>query len=245
MTPPSRSFLITDLSWVEVKAQLAHDRRLLVPVGVCDQFGPHLPLGSGTRIAEAVARELSQDFGVLRAPVLPYGVTVPSENPLAGVAGVREKTLHRVLNDLLASWQDDGFEEFILLTAHSYDPHVEALATVAPAAVRVRVIDVLGIDFSDLLESPPQAQHGGEVVTSLMLYLDPDKVNLERAQDYLPEAPGGGPPRPRVRRIPAESPGSLGRPSLATAEKGKRIYQRIVQKIRSRVFLETDEAERL
>lgn len=241
MATLSRSFLLTDLSWVEVRTHLDHDRRLIVPVGACDQYGPHLPLGSGTCIAAAIARELSQDFGILRAPVFPYGVAVASERLYAGTATLTEKTLHRLLNELLASWQDHGFAEFILITASRYDPHVEALATVSVGtSARIRVIDVLDIDLSSLVEGDDPAQHGGEVVTSLMLYLDPDKVNLEQAQDYVPGTSSGG-RRPGAKRIPAASPGSVGRPSLASAGKGRRIYQYIVQKIRSGVFLDGDD----
>lgn len=241
MAPSSRSYLLTDLTWVEVRAHLERDRRLIVPIGVCDQYGPHLPLGAGTRVAEAVARDLSQDFGVLRAPTLPHGVPLPCERRYAGTAGLDEKTLHRVLNDLLSSWEDHGFTEFVLLTAHNFDPHVEALATVTGTTARVRVVDLLSIDFSSLVEGGGGAEHGGEVLTSLMLYLHPDKVNLERAQDHVPHAPGESPPR-RLTRLAQASPGSLGRPSLATAEKGRRIYDHIVQKIRSRVFLDPEEA---
>ena len=236
MTSISRSYLLSDLSWVEVRARMDRDRRLIVPVGVCDQFGPHLPIGTGTLIAESVARELSQDFGVLRAPTFPYGVTVPSERRYTGTTSLREKTLHRVLNDLLASWEDHGFNEFILITAHSYDPHVEAIATVTGTLSRVRVIEIMGIDFSDLLEASGAAQHGGEIATSLMLYLYPGKVNMERAQDYAFEKDRGV-QAGSLSRLPLGSPGSMGRPTLATAAKGRQIYQRIVQKIRTRVFL--------
>lgn len=213
------------------------DRRLIVPVGVCDQYGPHLPIGTGTLIAEAVARELSQDFGVLRAPALPYGIALPSERRYAGATSLREKTLHRILNDLLGSWEDHGFTEFILITAHSYDPHVEAIATVTGTNARIRVVEVMSIDFSDLIDGSNSAQHGGEITTSLMLYLYPGKVNLERVQDYDLEKGDAGPPS-RLTRLPLGSPGSMGLPSLASAAKGRRIYQRIVQKIRSRIFLE-------
>lgn len=240
MTTSPRSFLLTDLSWVEVRTHLDRDRRLIVPVGACDQYGPHLPLGSGTLIAAEVARELSEDFGVVRAPALPYGVAVAGERRYAGTATLTEMTLHRLLNELLVSWEDHGFTEFILITASRYDPHVEALATVTGTTARVRVVDVLDMDFSGLVEGDDPAEHGGEVVTSLMLYLHPHKVNLERAHDYAAEESPGGRPG-RIERIPTTSPGSLGHPSLASADKGGRIYQHIVQKIRSRIFLDPGE----
>jgi creatinine amidohydrolase len=236
MSPAIGSCLLTDLSSAEVRDHLSRDRRLIVPVGACDQYGPHLPIGSATVVAEAVARELARDFDVLRAPVLPYGVNVPGPHPYPGAASLREKTLHRVLNDLLICWEDQGFEEFILITAQLHDPHVEALATVTGTQSRVRVLEVLGMDFSEILGGPAGEQHGGEVLTSLMLYLCPDKVNLARAEDWVPPEP-----RPRrttsVERIPPESPGSVGTPTHATAERGQRIFDHIVQRVRAKVFL--------
>lgn len=224
---------------MEVRARVARDSRLIVPVGACDQYGPHLPIGSGTAIAEAVAAELARDFGVLLAPTLPYGVNVPAERLYAGTGSLREKTLHRALNDLLGSWEDHGFTEFILITAHSYDPHVEAMAAVSGTTARVRVVEVLGLDLSAFLDGPATPEHGGEVMTSLMLYLCPDKVNLDQAVDFQPErSPARG-----LARLPAASPGSVGQPALASREKGELIYRHIVQKIRSRLFLAEDDDE--
>ncbi|HET7274617.1 MAG TPA: creatininase family protein [Longimicrobiaceae bacterium] len=238
MSELSRSLCLTSLTWVEVKDHLTHDRRLLVPVGTCDQHGPHLPIGTSTLIAEAFCDELSRDFGVLRAPALEYGVNLPSERSYAGAATLREKTLHRMLNDLLASWEDHGFEEFILITAYNYDPHVEALATIIGTQARVRVIEVLSIDLTTFLDGPNDAAHGGEVETSLMLHLHPDRVQMDKARDFHP-APAadvtshtGG-----LLRVPAASPGSVGSSTLASAEKGRRIYEYIVEKIRAKVFL--------
>lgn len=242
MSTPGRSYLLTDLSWVEVQSHLAGDSRLIVPIGACDQYGPHLPIGSSTVVAEAIAEQLSVDFGVLRAPAVPFGVNLPGERRLAGAAGLREKTLHRVLNDLLASWEDHGFTEFILITAHSYDPHVEAIATVTGTTpeVRVRVLDVMDIDLSGMLSGQRVPQHAGEILTSLMLYLRPDKVNLEHARDYPPDRLPGKQVA-RVSNLPAASLGVVGFPSIATAEVGERILSHIVQKIREKVFLAAEE----
>lgn len=235
--------MLTDLSWVQVRAHLAHDSRLIVPVGACDQYGPHLPVGSSTIVAEEIADALSRDFGVLRAPAIPFGVNVPGDPKFAGAASLREKTLHRVLNDLLASWEDHGFTEFILISAQNHDPHVEAIATVTGTNARVRVLDVLDIDLSELLRGARVPQHAGEMMTSLMLYLRPDKVNLDRVQDFPPGLLEGRKPPARLSRLPVGSDGVVGFPSLATAETGERIFAEIVQRIRARVFLSAEADE--
>lgn len=235
MTTALRSLSLNDLSWVEVRDHLARDSRLIVPVGACDQFGPHLPIGAATLVAEAVAEVLSRDFGVLRAPVVPYGVNLPADKPFPGAGSLQEKTLHRVLNDLLACWEDQGFTEFILLTAHAYDPHVEAIASVAIRTGRIRVIELLGIDWSAYLDRDQGPTHGGEVLTSLMLYLHPGKVNLDAARNTPPPRGRGGPPR--LARLPAGSAGSTGFPTAATAEKGETIFGEMVERIRDKIFL--------
>ena len=114
-----------------------------------------------------------------------YGVNVDTERGFIGNASVRKKTLHRMLNDLLASWEATGVKEFILLTAHGADAHQEALATVITAGARVRVVDIFAVNLAELLEGQTEAMHGDEVDTSIMLHLCPEMVHQELAQDYM------------------------------------------------------------
>ena len=228
---------IKDMRPDEVAEVLARDPRLIIPVGTCQQHGRHLPLGSDTLIAEYLADDLSAEFQLLRAPTLEFGVNVDSERGFAGNASLRKKTLHRMLNDLLDTWESTGVKEFILLTAHEHDPHQEALATVVTRTARVRVVDLFAVDFRALLEGQSDPMHGDEVDTSLLLYLAPHLVRMDLAEDYMMS-------RDELRRyrrgwlkIPAGSSGSIGRPRLATADKGAAIYACIRAKVRDRVFV--------
>jgi creatinine amidohydrolase len=234
----SRSYAIADLPWTEVKAHLRHDRRLILPVGSCEQSGPHLPVGAGTCVAESLARDLSQEFGVLRAPTFHYGVNLPGEETYAGGAALRAKTLHRVLNELLAAWALQGFDEFICITANLHAPHADAVATLRAPNARVRVVEALSVNLSGLLRSGSAPEHAGEALTSLMLHLRPSCVRMDAARDFVmdPESARkfvGG----RLRRIPAASGGAVGQPTLATAEHGRALYEHVLQKIRLKVFI--------
>ena len=61
------------------REQLAkkQDGIVLIPVGACEQHGPHLATGSDffivRSIAEQVARKLDKEFPVVVAPTLPFG----------------------------------------------------------------------------------------------------------------------------------------------------------------------------
>lgn len=233
-----RSYAISDLPWTDVAAHLRHDRRLIVPVGACDQSGPHLPVGAGTCVAEALARDLSLEFGVLRAPTFHYGVNLPGEEAYAGTAALRAKTLHRALNELLAVWASQGFCEFIAITANAHVPHAEAIATLRAMDARVRVVEALSVDLGALLEGGTRQEHADEALTSLLLHLRPDAVLMDRVREPTVDPRKVGKfSLGRLRRIPPATRGILGDAALATAEKGRLIYEHILQKIRLKVFI--------
>lgn len=234
---------IKELRPDEVAAGVAADPRLIIPVGTCEQHGRHLPLGSDTIIVEHLSDDLSAEFGILRAPSLEYGVNVQTERGFAGNASLRKKTLHRMLNDLLDTWESTGVKEFILLTAHEHDPHQEALSTVITHGARVRVVDIFAVDFHQLLEGQAEPMHGDEVDTSLLLFIAPHLVRMDLAEDYMMSRDELRRYRRGWLRIPSGSSGSIGRPSLATAAKGAAIYAYIREKVRSRVFLTPEPEE--
>ncbi|HET7601339.1 MAG TPA: creatininase family protein [Gemmatimonadales bacterium] len=188
---------------VAVQERLLARPALLVPVGTTEQHGPHLPLGCDTIIVERLADDLSAAFGVPRTPAVEYGVQAPT-HPFPGGAALRRKTLHRVMNELIESWEDGaGVREFVILTAQAADPHLEALSTIRTAGAQTMVVDVFGLDFGALLETPGPAVQGGELDTSLLLHIAPHLVHVELARGPLP----------------------------ASAHKGERLYRFILDRV--------------
>ena len=216
---------------------LERDGRLIVPVGTTEQHGPHLPLGCDTIIVERLADDLSAEFQVLRAPTIEYGVNAPTGTAFPGAASVRRKTLHRFLNDLVGAWEAGGVGQFIIITAHGQDPHQEALSTLRTRRATVRTVDIFAVPLGDVESSELEPIHGGEIDTSLMLFVDPGLVRLDAARDYAPGRRTAAQYYRGVRgAIPDSSPGSLGSPSIASPTKGERIYRSIYQRVAARVF---------
>jgi creatinine amidohydrolase len=238
MQSTARSVLALDeLTWIDVAAHLARDPRLIIPVGALEQHGPHLPLGTNVLIGRALAAELSERYEVLRAPTMYYGVNVRTDRAYAGTATLSQKTLHRALNELLATWEDDGISEFILISAHRHEPHLDAMATLVTREARVRVVSVWDVDIADLLERQPGPLHGCEAETSVMLHLYPELVRFERARDFeLTPHAFERYIRDRLPKPPAGGAGVVGYPTAATAAKGKAIFQRLLDTIGGAVF---------
>lgn len=206
-----------------VRAALASDQRLIVPVGTVLPLADDapIPLGAATIIVERLADDLSAEFSVLRAPTVEYGVNPPDPGkgePLpAGHVSLRKKTLHRMLNDMLATWELHGVNEFVLLTAHGYDPHQEALGTVSTASARVRVVDVFGVNLSDLVGCRRTGDDRGDVYRALLAYVAPD--------------------------LTSGANGAVGTDDTSPASYGRALYEQIRARISERIFLAPAPAE--
>ncbi len=214
---------VADFTPGALATELRADARLLLPVGALTMRWAHLPTGADTVIVDRLADDLSARSGVLRAPTVSYGTTESAPAGALGATSVRKKTLHRLLNDLLAEWELHGVDEFVLVTAHRYDAHLEALATVITARARVRVVDALAVNCTDLLVSPSPDERDEETATSLLLHLAPELVRIAVPVDDAPH------------RTPRAEPAAVGL-AAASAEKGERIYARILGRIATRVL---------
>ena len=96
----------------------------------------------------------------------------------------------------------------MILTAQGNDGHLDALSTIRTGAASVVLLDVFGLDFGSLLSSPEPLAHGGELDTSLLLYLAPELVTVEL----------------------------LTTASLASATKGEGLYKFILDRLTQRLF---------
>ena len=234
MTQPGRPWRMKEMTPGAAADLLRRRPTLIVPVGTTEQHGPHLPLGCDTIIVERLADDLSAAFTVLRAPTVEFGVHTISR-PLPGGAALRHRTLHRVMNELIESWEEGaGVREFVILTAQASEAHLEALSTIRTEEASVQVVDVFGLDFGPLIDQPGAPIHGGELDTSLLLYLAPELARMDLALDFALTPKMLARYRPgHSRRLPEGSPGSVGYPSLATAHKGELLYKFILDRISS------------
>jgi mycofactocin precursor peptide peptidase len=181
---------------------------LVVPLGATEQHGPHLPLGTDTIIASALASSLQ---GAVVAPALPYG----SSGEHAGFAGtlsIGRSALVQVLVELVRSC---GFARVLFVSAHG--------GNAEPLAAAVRQLREEGHAVWAWSPSWGGDAHAGRAETSLMLALAPSLVGEAR------EAGNVSPlvelmPRLRTEGVLAVAPnGVLGDPAGATAAEGREL----------------------
>ena len=155
---------------------------LVVPAGTTTDHGPRLPLGSDTIILDRLADDLSAQLGVARAPTLEYGVS-PDRGRVTGAAGLKRKTLHRLLNELVEAWETVArIEQVVILTAEANEPHQEALSTIRVESAQVQAVDILGIEFGpvEAREGPDQRR---DLALALLAHLAPQLIRPEEPAD--------------------------------------------------------------
>ncbi len=193
---------------------------LCVPVGSCEQHGPHLPLATDTIIAEAVAAGLAaRRDDVVVAP--PLTVTASGEHAgFAGTLSIGTAATATAIVELVRS--ADWATGVVLVNGHGGNQEAVAHAVETAHGEGRRVLawwpTVAGGDA-----------HAGRTETSLLLALRPELVRTECAERGVTEPVGGLAGRLRAEGLRAVTPnGVLGDPTGATAAEGRAVLAALV-----------------
>ncbi|OJU81523.1 MAG: mycofactocin system creatininase family protein [Solirubrobacterales bacterium 70-9] len=162
-------------SWPEVEARAAAaPTTLLVPLGATEQHGPHLPIGTDTAIAVALAEAAADRVpGTFVAPALPYGSSGEHQD-FAGTLSIGATATELVLIELGRS-ATETFDRLVFVNAHG--------GNFAPLAAAV---DRLRFEARDARAWSPRFggdAHAGRTETSLMLALADGEPTAVRGND--------------------------------------------------------------
>ena len=202
-------------------------RVLILPLGSCEQHGPHLPLDTDTRIAVALAHGIAAArTDAVVAPAVAFGSSGEHEG-FAGTLSVGTEALRLLLVELVRSNRD--MDHVVLLNGHGGNLEAVQKATAQ--------LNEEGHSVVALAPSVPGGDaHAGRTETSLMLHLDPSVVRFELAEVGATEPLVGLLPIMRVGGVRAVSPnGVLGDPRGASAAEGAELFDRLVTELSARI----------
>lgn len=205
---------------------------LLVPVGSCEQHGPHLPLDTDTRIAVAVAEAVARSRpDVAVAPAIAYGAS-GEHQAFPGTLSIGTDALRTVLVELgRSAFPPDAVAAFgRLVFVNGHGGNHQAVRSA------VEVLAREGRPASAWWPTVPGGDaHAGRTETSLLLAIAPDVVGPERPVGAT-GALGDLLPAMRVGGVAAVSAGGvLGDATGASAELGTELLAALVRDLRARI----------
>ncbi len=214
-------------TWTDVSTSENGPPIVAIPIGSCEQHGPHLPLDTDLRIACAIANELSAAIPrVLVGP--PITISASGEHHgFAGTLSIGASALELVLIELVRS--ADWTAGVVFVNGHG--GNVGAVNN---------ALAVLGSEGRRVLSWWPRVDggdaHAGRSETSLMLAIDPETVRESAAEPGRTEPINELLPALHALGVAAVSPnGVLGDPRGATATEGAEILRTLVLDAISRV----------
>lgn len=222
---------LSKLSWLDAREVLTEDTIILIPLGAAaKEHGPHLQLDNDRTLAEYLARRVAERENVVVAPTLTYHF-YPAFVAYAGSTSLRLETARDMVIDVISSLAAFGPRRFYVLntgvsTVRALEPAAASLAAQG-IAVHFTRIDRAGNEAVRSVQEQDGGSHADEIETSMMLYIDPQCVDMSKAaSDYHP---GNGPLTPNAGEPGVYSPtGIYGDATLASAEKGRIIVEATV-----------------
>jgi creatinine amidohydrolase len=245
----SRSVLMSEIPWTEYQRRLREeDAIVLLPAGATEQHGPHLPLGTDAILATEMARRAAVEVRGIVAPALTYGYKSQPRtgggNHFCGTTSLDGASLAAVVRDLIGEFARHGAMRIAVIDGHyenqmflteGIDLAVRDLQRAGVEDLRVLKMRYCEtIEPSTLLRIFPNGfpgldlEHAGVLETSMMLYLFPHLVTMER----VPRDPAAAPPPYDVYPtntswIPPS--GVLSPATASTAEIGRILAEEFVQ----------------
>jgi mycofactocin system creatininase family protein len=209
---------LAEMVWTDIDEPI-----LVVPVGSCEQHGPHLPLATDTIIATQLADDLAHRRGdVVISP--PLTITASGEHQgFPGTLSIGTEAMASVVIELVRS--AEWAAGVVIVNGHGGNVGAMELAADAFEHEGRNAL----IWWPSLPNGDP---HAGHTETSLMLLLAPDLVRFDRAT--------AGPVPAMIDLIrhgvkPLSESGVLGDPLGANADDGAAIFAELANHLASSV----------
>lgn len=241
-----RPWILAETNYAHVKE--CHYEVAVLPMGATEPHNLHLPYGTDTLEAEAIgsrACEAAWNRGarVVLLPTIPYG-TETNQSQCRLSMNLNPSTLARVIQDLVESLEGHGIRKLLILNSHGGNEFKPLLRELhGKTTVQLFLCDWfrgLTADVKKSIFKEPD-DHAGEMETSLALAFFGSLVRKNAdgslaadegvtAETRLPAVNHGWVSITRPWHLLTTNTGA-GNPHAATAEKGERLMEVIVERL--------------
>ena len=187
--PECNSLLMENMTVEEVRKALRKTKTILVPLGVVEQHGYHLPLSTDIHNAYEMSKLVAQKTGSIVAPSLNYSF---SGGTLPGTININPQTMSLVVGDICHSLAEQGFKNIILILGHAGTENINALRDTVILLLRKNsqwkdlVLSLVPVwEFSPTWMNAFKKHdfHAAYIETSLMMYWKPELVRKKVVMD--------------------------------------------------------------
>jgi creatinine amidohydrolase len=202
----------------------------VLPIGSFEQHGSHLPLATDSIVAYTIAEAVANQYGLLLLPPLTISCS-HEHNDFAGTVSISAATLCAVVGDVVVSLEQRGIRKLVLVNGHGGNYVLGNIVQEGNVGERRMALFPHRDDWEQarkvggLVTSNHEDMHGGELETSILLHATPDQVR-DGADDWV------APERTHLHEIGVgeySRSGIIGRPSLASADKGRLVLDELVR----------------
>ena len=171
-----------------VREYLERKQAIILPIGVIEQHGYHLPLKTDALIAERLGWMMGKRLDMLVAPVIYSSF---SGGGLPGTINISPAVMSLVVSDTLLSLASQGFRNFYLLLCHGGSENDQALDNAlklllrtnpafSKAMIALMPVWKFGSDQTGWGKAIRDHDwHAGWLETSLVMALAPDWVRMQ------------------------------------------------------------------
>jgi creatinine amidohydrolase len=179
-----KALVLQEMSWVDVKDYLKTNDMVIIPMGATEQHGPHLPLGTDYYESFGISKIISEKTGVVVAQVLMVGYSI-YHSGFPGTLSLKPETMEQVLFETVEVLLKYGFRRFMFLNYHGGNNIVQDKVMHRINHSTKGIAVAIGIGNSIQKEDEEEEffdWHAGKSETSIMLYIRPDLVRMDRAE---------------------------------------------------------------
>lgn len=231
----SHAVLLETLSWDDAEKILTPDATIVIALGAeSKEHGRHLQLNNDFLMAEYLKNRVlaAAPQNIVIAPTINYSF-YPAFLEYPGSTSVSADTARAMFTDIVHSLAHYGPRRFYVLNTgiSTLRPLEQAAADLAKDGILLRYLDLTREDPVEKKLRQSGGSHADEVETSMMLYIAPESVRMNKAtRDLNPNQPGGLTRDPHGKGTYSPT-GAWGDPTLATREKGQALTESLVTTI--------------